>query len=202
MEETPVSVGARWLSHVGWCGAVAQQQPSRAARIGFIEAGSKQANLVFLTSFGEGLLELGWVEGRNITIEARNDLLPEIIAGWLNPVSTYWSQRPRQRAFRPSGLSWTSIHRHRSASVSNSVKQEFAMRQNDTPHQVAIQSSLKLLLALSIPRQNQASSTLPSAFSRQIAAPSPSAFELTCQSTTADHVTTERRLRGLDHRHS
>jgi putative tryptophan/tyrosine transport system substrate-binding protein len=70
---------------MGWPGAAHAQQPERVRRIGFIEAGSQQANQVFLDSFREGLLALGWIEGRNMTIaerwaEARNDQLPAIVA--------------------------------------------------------------------------------------------------------------------------
>ena len=57
----------------------------KAPRVGFIEAGSQQANQIFL-SFRDGLRALGWIDGNNIMIldrwaEARNDQLPDMVAG-------------------------------------------------------------------------------------------------------------------------
>jgi putative ABC transport system substrate-binding protein len=69
---------------VGWpIPARAQQQPIK--RIGFIEAGSRAANAIFLDSFREGLAALGWIAGKNIEIidrwvEAKNERLPGILA--------------------------------------------------------------------------------------------------------------------------
>jgi putative tryptophan/tyrosine transport system substrate-binding protein len=53
-------------------------------RVGFIEAGTKQANQGFLTAFREGLRQLGWTEADNVTIldrwaEARTDRVPDIV---------------------------------------------------------------------------------------------------------------------------
>src|SRR4030095_16309334 len=47
----------------------AAQQAERAARIGFLGAGSPSDPLV--AAFNQGLRELGYVEGRNISIEYR-----------------------------------------------------------------------------------------------------------------------------------
>jgi putative ABC transport system substrate-binding protein len=47
------------------------QQAGKAPRIGFIEAGSLSANRHFLDAFRQGLREVGYVEGQNITIEDR-----------------------------------------------------------------------------------------------------------------------------------
>jgi putative ABC transport system substrate-binding protein len=62
------------------------QQSRKIAKIGFIEAGSQQANQIFLDSFRDGLTALGWTEGNNITVldrwaEARSERLPQIING-------------------------------------------------------------------------------------------------------------------------
>jgi putative tryptophan/tyrosine transport system substrate-binding protein len=62
------------------------QQSGKVAKIGFIEAGSQQANQIFLDSFRGGLAALGWTDGSNVQVmdrwvEARNDRLPEIING-------------------------------------------------------------------------------------------------------------------------
>jgi putative tryptophan/tyrosine transport system substrate-binding protein len=53
-------------------------------RIGFVEAGSKEANQGFLTAFTDELSRLGWIQGKNLVIfdrwaEARGDRLPDII---------------------------------------------------------------------------------------------------------------------------
>jgi putative tryptophan/tyrosine transport system substrate-binding protein len=61
--------------------AVAQQT---GKRIGFIEAGSRAANQIFLDSFRDGLAALGWATGQNLEImdrwvEARNERLPQIL---------------------------------------------------------------------------------------------------------------------------
>jgi putative tryptophan/tyrosine transport system substrate-binding protein len=60
------------------------QERGVAAKVGFIEAGSQQANQLFLDSFRGGLMELGWNEGTNLTIldrwaEARTERIPEIV---------------------------------------------------------------------------------------------------------------------------
>jgi putative tryptophan/tyrosine transport system substrate-binding protein len=62
------------------------QQSGKIAKIGFIEAGSQQANQIFLDSFRDGLTALGWSEGNNISVldrwaEARSERLPEIVNG-------------------------------------------------------------------------------------------------------------------------
>jgi putative tryptophan/tyrosine transport system substrate-binding protein len=62
------------------------QQTGKIAKIGFIEAGSQQANQIFLDSFNDGLKTLGWFEGKNISVldrwvEAHSERLPEILNG-------------------------------------------------------------------------------------------------------------------------
>ena len=69
-----------------WPIAAWAQQSGKVAKIGFIEAGSQQANQIFLDSFRDGLAALGWTDGSNVLVmdrwvEARNDRLPEIING-------------------------------------------------------------------------------------------------------------------------
>jgi putative ABC transport system substrate-binding protein len=48
-----------------------EAQQARVPRIGFIEAGALSSNRHFLEAFRQGLRELGYVEGRNITVEDR-----------------------------------------------------------------------------------------------------------------------------------
>lgn len=67
------------------CFAQAQQQPKKAARIGYLAAASTAADAPRLKAFRQGLRDLGYVEGRNIVIEyryeARNfDRLPGLAA--------------------------------------------------------------------------------------------------------------------------
>jgi putative ABC transport system substrate-binding protein len=66
---------------IAWHSAFAE---TKTRRVGFIEAGSKQANEGFLTAFREGLQALGWTDGGNIALldrwaEARTDRLPDIV---------------------------------------------------------------------------------------------------------------------------
>jgi len=66
-------------------GAAVAQQPEKVPRIGFLAAVSHAANLVRFEAFREGLRELGYVEGKNISIEWRYaegkpDRLPALAA--------------------------------------------------------------------------------------------------------------------------
>jgi putative ABC transport system substrate-binding protein len=59
--------------------------PPRAARIGYLVAGTLDSTQSSLAAFREGLSALGYVEGRNITLEVRTadgyeDRLPELAA--------------------------------------------------------------------------------------------------------------------------
>ena len=47
------------------------QQPTKAARIGFFDAGSETGNAVLAEPFRQELGKLGWVEGKNLTVEYR-----------------------------------------------------------------------------------------------------------------------------------
>jgi putative tryptophan/tyrosine transport system substrate-binding protein len=69
-----------------WPLVASAQQTGKIAKIGFIEAGSQQANQIFLDSFNDGLKALGWIEGKNISVldrwvEAHSERLPEIVNG-------------------------------------------------------------------------------------------------------------------------
>ena len=53
-------------------GAVAQaQQPGKVPRIGFLDASTASGSVVRLEAFRQELRKLGWIEGKNITIEYR-----------------------------------------------------------------------------------------------------------------------------------
>jgi ABC-type uncharacterized transport system substrate-binding protein len=68
------------------CGArVEAQQTGKIFRIGFLDASTASGNAVLLEAFRQELNKLGWIEGKNITIEYRfaeqkNERLPELAA--------------------------------------------------------------------------------------------------------------------------
>ncbi len=68
------------------CGAVAEaQQAGKIFRIGFLDNGTASASAVLLEPFRQEMSKLGWIEGKNITIEYRfaeqkPDRTPELAA--------------------------------------------------------------------------------------------------------------------------
>ena len=68
------------------CGAAAHaQQAGKVPRIGYLEPGTASGNTVLLDGFRQELSKLGWIEGKDITIEYRfaeqkNERLPEFAA--------------------------------------------------------------------------------------------------------------------------
>jgi len=61
------------------------QQAGKIFRIGYLEPGTASVNTVLLEGFRQELNKLGWIEGKNITIEYRyaeqkNERLPELAA--------------------------------------------------------------------------------------------------------------------------
>jgi putative ABC transport system substrate-binding protein len=68
------------------CGAVVDaQQAGKIFRIGFLDPSTASSIAVFLEAFRQELSKLGWIEGKNITIEYRfaeqkNERLPELAA--------------------------------------------------------------------------------------------------------------------------
>jgi putative ABC transport system substrate-binding protein len=73
-------------------GAVAQaQQTGKIFRIGYLDTGTASGSRVLLEAFRQELNKLGWIEGKNITIEYRfaeqkNERLPELAAGLVRQV--------------------------------------------------------------------------------------------------------------------
>jgi len=68
-------------------GAIAQaQQPGKIFRIGFLDSSTAAGSAILLETFRQELGKLGWIEGKNITIEYRFSenkgvgLLPELAA--------------------------------------------------------------------------------------------------------------------------
>ena len=67
------------------CGFVDAQQTSKVPRIGYLKPGTASGNAVLLDGFRQELSKLGWIEGKNITIEYRFteqklERLPELAA--------------------------------------------------------------------------------------------------------------------------
>jgi putative ABC transport system substrate-binding protein len=49
------------------------QQPAKVFRIGFLDNSSASGNAPFLEAFRKEMRKLGWIEGKNITIETPKD---------------------------------------------------------------------------------------------------------------------------------
>jgi putative tryptophan/tyrosine transport system substrate-binding protein len=68
------------------CGAVAKaQQTGKVFRIGFLDESTASGSAVLLDAFRQELSKLGWIEGKDLTIEYRfaeqkNERLPELAA--------------------------------------------------------------------------------------------------------------------------
>src|SRR5262249_61204760 len=65
---------------------VEAQQPTKVHRIGFLDPSTASGMAGLLEAFREELIKLGWIEGKNITIEYRfaelkPERLPELAAG-------------------------------------------------------------------------------------------------------------------------
>ena len=61
------------------------QQPGKIFRIGFLDSSTASGSAVLLEAFRQELSKLGWIEGKNITIEYRfaeqkRERLPELAA--------------------------------------------------------------------------------------------------------------------------
>src|SRR5215470_12836905 len=53
------------------CGSVDAQQPGKIFRIGFLDPTNASDNAVRFEAFWQELSKLGWIEGKNITVEYR-----------------------------------------------------------------------------------------------------------------------------------
>ena len=67
------------------CSAVEAQQPTKVARIGFLDNSSASGNAPLFEAFRQEMRKLGWIEGKNFTLEYRFaegkfDRLPDLAA--------------------------------------------------------------------------------------------------------------------------
>src|SRR5882672_5518917 len=67
------------------CGSAEAQQPEKIFRIGFLDSSTASGTAVLVDAFRQELNKLGWIEGKNITIEYRfgeqkPERLPELAA--------------------------------------------------------------------------------------------------------------------------
>ena len=67
------------------CGSVDAQQTGKVFRIGFLDLSTASGMAVLVDAFRQELSKLGWIEGKNITIEYRFaeqklERLPELAA--------------------------------------------------------------------------------------------------------------------------
>jgi putative tryptophan/tyrosine transport system substrate-binding protein len=53
------------------CSVVEAQQPGKIFRIGFLDVSTASGSAVLVEAFQQELSKLGWVEGKNVTIEYR-----------------------------------------------------------------------------------------------------------------------------------
>jgi putative tryptophan/tyrosine transport system substrate-binding protein len=71
--------------HFAICSSAVAQQPGKIFRIGYLDNGTASSVAVLLDAFRQELSKLGWIEGKNITIEYRfaeqkNERLPELVS--------------------------------------------------------------------------------------------------------------------------
>ena len=70
---------------LAWPAVINAQQPAKLRRIGFLSPFARTATVSSEEAFRQGLRDLGWIEGKNITIEYRyaegkQDRLPDLVA--------------------------------------------------------------------------------------------------------------------------
>jgi putative ABC transport system substrate-binding protein len=67
------------------CSSVEAQQTGKIFRIGYLDSSTASGSAVLVEAFRQELSKLGWIEGKNLTIEYRfaeqkNERLPELAA--------------------------------------------------------------------------------------------------------------------------
>ena len=83
----PLLLALSFLSSVllAPCSFVAAQQTGKIIRVGYLDNSTATSQAVLLGTFRHELSKLGWIEGKNITIqyrfaEQKNDRLPDLAA--------------------------------------------------------------------------------------------------------------------------
>jgi ABC-type uncharacterized transport system substrate-binding protein len=66
-----LTVLALWAMLLALCSSVAAQQAGKVPRIGFLDNGTAFGSAILVDAFRQELSKLGWIEGKNITIEYR-----------------------------------------------------------------------------------------------------------------------------------
>jgi len=84
IRRTLILAAAAWPA-LAWAGAVRAQAPAKVRRIGLLSPSSPSDAALWHQAFRLGLRDLGWVEGKNISIEyrhaqGRSDRLPDLAA--------------------------------------------------------------------------------------------------------------------------
>jgi hypothetical protein len=69
--KTKITVLALCAMLFALCDSVHGQQPGKIFRIGYLEQSTASGNVVLLEAFWQEMRKLGWIEGKNITIEYR-----------------------------------------------------------------------------------------------------------------------------------
>src|SRR5262245_64492693 len=83
--KTKITVLALSAMLFALCGSVDAQQAGKIFRIGFLDSSTASGMAVLLDAFQQELGKLGWVEGKNITLEYRfaegkSERLPDLAA--------------------------------------------------------------------------------------------------------------------------
>ncbi len=67
------------------CGSAEAQQPGKISRIGFLDPSTASGSAVLVDAFRQELSKLGWIEGKNISVdyrfaEGKRERMPEVAA--------------------------------------------------------------------------------------------------------------------------
>ena len=84
---------------------LAHAQSTKVSRIGYMSGGSSSSSAPFIEAFRQGLRELGYVEGRNITVEERFAASP--CYEW--EVRAFEDERKGKRSLLPDGGECTQV---------------------------------------------------------------------------------------------
>src|SRR5215467_13732069 len=88
------------------CVSAGAQQTGKIFRVGFLDSSNASGSAVLIDAFRQELSKLGWIEGKNITIEYRfaeqkPERLPELAAELVHLKVDIIVTAIRQRRYRP-----------------------------------------------------------------------------------------------------